>query len=717
MTARLVPQLGCRSDQGEAAGGMGGLSALVSGPRSWTRLPPRIAEGKGGQAAHATRITCLIAVILACCLPTPIPTRADDTVDVEMIEQEAFRAAVDRVAPSVVRIETVGGLERVGDVLFENGPTTGLVVDSEGYIVSSAFNFINRPTSILVRLPDAALKPAQLVATDHNRMLVLLKIDTEGPLAVPEFAPGAEMRVGQWVIAVGRTFEGDRPNMAVGILSALGRIWGKAVQTDAAVSPNNYGGPLVDVHGRVIGVLVPLSPGSTEEIAGYQWYDSGIGFAIDGEHVMRILPRLKRGEDLYPGLIGISLQGKNPSLGEPVIVACRPNSPAGAAGLMPGDRIVEIEGREMVRAAEVKRELSRRYAGDRVQLVVLRDQKRMAFDVELVAKLKAYRHPFVGILPMRTTDDQPGVAVRYVYPDSPAAAAGVEPGDRLVALSGRPIRDRDELLAQIGRFQPDEEVELEFRRGDQPRSLKLKLAALPESLPPAELPAARVDVESGSDEPGGDDPDSDARPQVGTVWLKIPELKNDAWAYVPQRYDAAVPHGVLVWLHDGGGFDWEELVGQWKPHCDHYDLILVAPKAAEPDRWRPTEVTLVERLLDEISSRYTVDPTRVVLHGHQGGGALACLVAARHRELVRAVALVDAPVTGQPPENDSLDRLAVYLTTAKQSRRRDAIERSVDRLRGAKVPVTVKDLGETPRLLTAEEQAELARWIDMLDRI
>ena len=100
-----------------------------------------------------------------------------------------FRAAVDRVAPSVVRIETVGGLERVSKVLFGTGPTTGLVVDPDGYIVSSAFNFVNKPASILVRLPDGTRKPAKLVATDHNRMLVLLKIDADKPLPVPEIAP------------------------------------------------------------------------------------------------------------------------------------------------------------------------------------------------------------------------------------------------------------------------------------------------------------------------------------------------------------------------------------------------------------------------------------------------------------------------------------------------------------------------------------------------
>ncbi|NQT36694.1 MAG: trypsin-like peptidase domain-containing protein, partial [Planctomycetes bacterium] len=158
--------------------------------------------------------------------------------DLELLEQQALRAAVDRVAPSVVRIETIGGLERVGKVLIGTGPTSGTVVGADGFVVSSAFNFRHRPASILVQLADGTRKPARLVATDHSRMLVLLKIEVDQPLVVPEMAPGDEMRVGQWAIAVGRTFEAARPNVAVGVLSARNRVWGKAIQTDAAVSPN-----------------------------------------------------------------------------------------------------------------------------------------------------------------------------------------------------------------------------------------------------------------------------------------------------------------------------------------------------------------------------------------------------------------------------------------------------------------------------------------------
>ena len=98
---------------------------------------------------------------------------------------------------------------------------------------------------------------------------------------MPTPAPKESLRLGQWVVALGRTWsEGPSspPSVSIGVISALGRIWGKAIQTDAKISPVNYGGPLIDLEGRVAGVLVPLSPRSEDAVAEAEWYDSGIGF-------------------------------------------------------------------------------------------------------------------------------------------------------------------------------------------------------------------------------------------------------------------------------------------------------------------------------------------------------------------------------------------------------------------------------------------------------
>src|SRR3990172_1519969 len=121
-------------------------------------------------------------------------------------EEAAVRAAVAKVADSVVQIRTIGGLNEVDRTLLPDGPTTGLVISADGWIVSSAFNFVQQPASIMVTFASGEQAPATLVAKDHSRMLVLLKARGVSGLAVPELVPTEEIRVGQWAIAVGRTF-------------------------------------------------------------------------------------------------------------------------------------------------------------------------------------------------------------------------------------------------------------------------------------------------------------------------------------------------------------------------------------------------------------------------------------------------------------------------------------------------------------------------------
>lgn len=628
--------------------------------------------------------------------------------DFDAKEQAALTAAVDRVAPAVVRIDTVGGVERMGETLFGTGPTTGVVVDPEGYIISSAFNFVNKPSSILVLLPNGTRKPAKLVATDHSRMLVLLKVDVEKPLSTCDAVPRKEMRVGQWAVAVGRGFSGDRPSMAVGIVSALDRIWGKAIQTDAAVSPNNYGGPLVDIRGRVLGVLVPLSSETTEEMAGVEWYDSGIGFAIPLEDIQRVLPRMKKGEDLRPGVAGLSLKGPNLYTGDAILAACRPKSPAMAAGLRPGDRIVEIDGRTIARSADVRQEIGRRYAGDTMRIKFTRDKEQLDRELTLVAKLEPFQHGFLGILPMRSGASG-GVSVRHVYPESPAAKAGIAVGDVITAFQGEPVSGRDELALKMGAIEPGAEVLLEMRTNGAARTVRVKLAAIPENAPSEDLPPAAGPTKS--------EKDADKIRETGAIRLKTPEFSNETWAYVPSAIKQNQPCGVVVWLHGSGGYEWRDLLPRWKTLCERHALILVAPKAMNSSRWMLGEAALVDRLLAEVSTTYAVDPARVVVCGYESGGTLAYFAGCRNRETVRAVVAVEALLRGRPPENDPLSRLAVYAACSGKSPVARSMESAVATLRGMKIPVAMKNLGDVPRDLNADELAEVARWIDTLDRI
>jgi serine protease Do len=646
------------------------------------------------------------AALLASVSAAPAQDKDENLV---ALQERAMRAAVERVAPSVVKIETIGGKPKVGDVLIGVGPTTGLVVDSGGYIISSAFNFAQDPGSILVTLPGGERKPAQIVARDNSRMLVLLKVETDQKLAVPQAAPDDSARVGQWAIAVGRTF-GDEPNMSIGIVSAVDRMFGRAIQTDAKISPSNYGGPLLDIHGRVLGVLVPMSPRGDGEVAGVEWYDSGIGFAVPLTTIFERLPQLKAGQDLEPGVLGIALAGGDPYALPAKIAAARPNSPAAAAGLREGDIIVAVNGRPVATQMQFKIQLGRLYAGDAVKLVALRGEERTTYEVELVGKLPPFEHAFLGLLPTRPTsgDEQPkGVAVRYVYPDSPAAKAGIQAGDLVTKIGGEAVETRADAVEALAAFIAGNEIEVEYARDGKTKTAKLTAASLPTAIPD-ELPPAREKLE----------PPADPKVPIGASEARLPGFKNPYRLYVPENYHPDATYGVVVWLHGPGGAEEEQVVARWKPLCKQRDLIFVAPGSDAPNQWSRTEADYVARVLAAVTKTYNVDPARVVLHGYQAGGAMAYLVGLRDREHVAAVAAIDAPLPSmlELPENDPLRRLAVFTASSDQSRFADRIAAGVEELKTAKYPVTALDLGGPVRYLKPEELVKLARWIDTLDR-
>jgi len=632
-------------------------------------------------------------------------------VDLQEQEETAIRAAVEKIAPSVVKIETIGGLERVGKLLVGTGPTTGLAVAEDGYVISSAFNFVQMPSSILVTLKSGKRSAAQIVARDHSRMLVLLKVNTTEKLVVPAAVPRSEMTVGQWSIAVGRTYEQPEPNISVGVLSATERIFGRAIQTDAKISPANYGGPLIDIQGRVLGVLVPLSPQTQGgEVAGAEWYDSGIGFAVPLGDVLERLDVLKKGKSLHPGLLGVTLKPGDPYATPAEIAASQAGSPAYKAGLRAGDTIVELAGMKIERQSHLKHALGPRYAGDKLHVVALRgkDKKeRLEAEVELAEKLIPYETPFLGLLPLRAPPGG-GIVVRYVYLKSPAEAAGIQTGDRITALGEKAVADAAELRAAVANLEPKAKATLKVERAGQTLSLELSPGKLPEEIP-GELPSAI----------GEPPPPPADKPATGLIEIKLPEETSECVAYVPESYQAGVPHGVLVVLASPGKVDREKLAGRWKDVCESRQLILLAPTSAAADKWQPTETDFVRKTLDDVMAHYTVDPTRVAVFGAQAGGAMAYLVGFEHTDRIRAIAASDAvpPPRTQLPEADPINRLAFFVIKADKSPAAAGQKALIARLRTAKFPVTEKSLGEQSRELSADELAELARWIDTLDRI
>ena len=295
--------------------------------------------------------------------------------------------AIGGVAPYLVRIETIGGHEKVGSEFANEGTSTGILLDQEGYVITGAFNFLHDPTSILLIFPDGTKKVAQKISTDRLRMLTLLKAYdfTGNEIHFLPIRSTESIRVGERCIAVGAVFNPTEPNVAFGIISGKNRIWGKAIQTDAAIGPNNYGGLLIDINGKVMGMPVPLSMMSQNITAGAEMYDAGVGMAIPWEDAIALLPKLKEGKDLSPGSIGIAFKDNQTFTGESVIAAVQPDSPADKSGLKAGDKIVKIDNVSMPTALDVTKNFRQRYANETLSIVFLRDEAEQTVSLTTTA--------------------------------------------------------------------------------------------------------------------------------------------------------------------------------------------------------------------------------------------------------------------------------------------------------------------------------------------
>lgn len=681
------------------------------------------------------RVVHLIFALLApASLVTTIPLVIAADGKIEGLEEVAFKQAVALADPSVVRIETVGGLEQVDNILLGNGPTSGVVVSQDGFIISSSFNFIAKPTSILVTLPDGRRLAAKQIANDRLRMLTLLKVDADG-LIPAKPVPRDQIKVGQWALALGRTLDNSIPNLSVGIVSAVNRVWGKAIQTDAKTSPVNYGGALVDVEGRVLGVIAPMSPTGSEETAGVEWYDGGIGFAIPMEDVYQSLERLKQGTDLLPGLMGITFAGGQSLNVPPIVDRVRYNSPAQQAGLKTNDRIIEADGEKVIRVAQLKHILGRKYAGDSVKLVVSRGEQSLPLDVSLVGQLIPYEVPFLGILPQRTSETkETGAGARFVFDKSPAQKAGIERGDRIRKYNDVEIKDSSSLTDLVGRGRPGDRAAITFVRQGKETTAEVVLGSLPEEVVkelPAELipPPEKADAPQKAEakdgvaaadaqQPATESETKTETAKTGRFTETLEGRDHDYWAYVPETYTSTHAYGLIVWIHPPGDTMEAAIFKQWKSICDRRGLILVGPKAEKPMGWQPGESEFIKSLIDRVREKYTIDAARIVVHAHGAGAGMGWLVAMKHREIVRGVVVTGAPFIGQAPDNEPEFRQQFFFVCGETDKNLPKVKASVTGLRKLKFPVTFRTITGLAAKYPGEDAIdEIGRWVDSLDRI
>lgn len=644
-----------------------------------------------------------------------MPLAMAATEDLVFEEESAIRAAVERIAPSVVRIETAGvseaSLASSAEASPANGPSTGVVVAEGGWILATSFAVPQDASEAIVVLtaPEQGAVPGQetavqrrvarVVGRDLARGLVLLRIndaaENEPALAVvPEWVPRGELAVGQWTIAVGRAWNVAIPSVAVGILSATNRSWGRSVQTDASISPANYGGPLIDIKGRAIGILAPLPADTAGMNLGTELYDSGIGFAVPFDDIARVLPRLKNGETLAPGVLGIGYSARDPFTGEARIATCRSGSPAAKAGLRAGDLIVAADGRPVTRIAELRHALAPHYAGDRVNLTVERapsgapqrdgdtpqqsaPPSRIDVQVELVASLPRWRRPMLGIVPARSAarDARPGpVTVAWVWAGSPAAKAGIVAGDQIEAVvlpvadgdtagagDAMPVESAAALTGLVAGTEVGRSIGLVVSRGGKQQTISLEVATMPADLPAdlVEQMPAFAPAQAGPGLPLAD--------AAKVERLEAAEVAQPPLVVLPTA-PAQDPLGVLIFLDLPRGPVDESQAAEWKAAAARHGVAVILPGSNDPQRWGREDIAGIKRAVATLAAKRAIDPARIAVAGRGAGGAFAWLVADSLGPVARGVALIDSSLPRQAtvePSEPGRSRWVLFGSSAE----------------------------------------------------
>ncbi len=310
-------------------------------------------------------------------LPVSVGPRAEG--DLSRIDVASVVAAV---APSVV---TVSADARIGGARGES-VGTGVVLTSDGEILTNA-HVIEGAEDVRVRLPgESDPRAATVVASDPGNDLALLRIDAEG-LQPVTFADPDSVRLGDEVVAIGYALDLDgAPTVTLGIVSALHRTLSTEVgaldgliQTDAAISSGNSGGPLVNALGEVVGINTAVARGDFTTAA------NNIGFSISSGEALRVLDQLRSGagDTRAEGYLGVGLAPRTDGGQGAVITEVEPGSPADKAGLEADDIVLEVDGVTIEGEAGLIAAIRDGNPGDEVTLLIERDGERRTLTATL----------------------------------------------------------------------------------------------------------------------------------------------------------------------------------------------------------------------------------------------------------------------------------------------------------------------------------------------
>ncbi len=551
----------------------------------------------------------------------------------------AVRTAAKKVLSSVVSIEVIGASGAAEGEVERDAPTSGVVVDAEGLILTSSL-VATRPTaSLLAVFEDGTRHAARIVARDEHRDLVLLKVDVERAIEPIVFDSSKELRVGQTVIALGRYGNESSPLVSRGILSAQQRLDGIALQCDARVSPSFYGGPLIDLYGRVIGILIPaVAEGGAESPTS--WYDSGIAFAIPMDVIARKLGRLKQGNSIQKGMIGIVSRSSDPYSDGTTISAVRARSPAELAGVEAGDEVLEVAGIPVRRQLQIRQVLGSYDAGETISVKLKRKDMVKDVKVTLAASIPALQPQRLGLVlsdqfssasnqavaageneatasddetqaetpPEEaagdpTADGARQVVVDAIVPDFQAAEP-FEVGDVITGIGPTSVNAVQDVRRLLMTASPNQTLSLSLLRAGEPVALSIN----PETITGSALGAYPSVWNS----------------QVDTDWevkdWKLPEAGNAAAYAGPKEIDQLERLGLLVLLMNPGEGSPKVVAESWLKFAKKTGVVLCAIAAEDQQRWLPKEVEVIARFAASLQKQAPIDSSAIAI---ATSGALA----------------------------------------------------------------------------------------------
>ena len=378
-----------------------------------------------------------------------------------------------------------GGGGDGGDPRTVQSLGSGFVIDPSGLIVTNN-HVITEADEIVANFANGKQLTAEVIGIDDKTDLALIKVDAGAPLKAARFGRSEQLRVGDWVLAIGNPF-GFGGTVTAGIVSALDRDinsgpYDHYIQTDASINRGNSGGPLFNVGGEVVGINTAIMSPTGGSI--------GIGFAVPSEIAVPVIEQLRRFGEVRRGWIGVRIQdvtdevatglGMEDAVGA-LIAGLTEEGPAAKAGIVAGDIVVEFNGRAVESMRALPRAVADTPPGETVDVVVMRDGKRVNLQVEVglledeqvAAADTGTEQPGETEEPAPTADaaamfgltigpitDEArntyaieqsvvGVLVTAVETGSEAEEKSVKPGDVIVQVSQKDVSEPDEVVSRI----------------------------------------------------------------------------------------------------------------------------------------------------------------------------------------------------------------------------------------------------------------------------